>query len=187
MKNSWIPAGIEPATFWFVAQHLNHCATAVPVTSELHVEIYDNKQNDFPLFIKRKHHVRNYHSDISGYKMSGTSTMIFCIHCFLLVAVLVLRLRSHFRTTHVQVGHTDLSIYTYFSQVVSFPQVSKLKFLCHSTSFPSVLRVRKYQLNRFNLTKTLSHAWAGITQLYGAHVSSYLYYTVLSKIHKISC
>jgi len=24
------PAGIEPATFWFVAQHLNHCATAVP-------------------------------------------------------------------------------------------------------------------------------------------------------------
>ena len=25
------PAGIEPATFPFVAQHLNHCATAVPL------------------------------------------------------------------------------------------------------------------------------------------------------------
>jgi len=25
------PAGVEPATFRFVAQHLNHCATAVPV------------------------------------------------------------------------------------------------------------------------------------------------------------
>ena len=24
------PSGIEPATFRFVAQHLNHCATAVP-------------------------------------------------------------------------------------------------------------------------------------------------------------
>jgi len=24
------PAGIKPATFRFVAQHLNHCATAVP-------------------------------------------------------------------------------------------------------------------------------------------------------------
>jgi hypothetical protein len=24
-------SGIEPATFWFVAQHLNHCATAVPI------------------------------------------------------------------------------------------------------------------------------------------------------------
>jgi len=24
------PAGIEPATFRFVAHHLNHCATAVP-------------------------------------------------------------------------------------------------------------------------------------------------------------
>ena len=25
------PAGIEPANFRFVAQHLNHCATAVPI------------------------------------------------------------------------------------------------------------------------------------------------------------
>jgi hypothetical protein len=25
-----IPSGIEPATFLFVAQHLNYCATAVP-------------------------------------------------------------------------------------------------------------------------------------------------------------
>ena len=31
-----IPAGIEPATFWFVAQHLNHCATAVPLCSSGH-------------------------------------------------------------------------------------------------------------------------------------------------------
>jgi len=28
-----IPSGIEPATFRFVAQHLNHCATAVPTTT----------------------------------------------------------------------------------------------------------------------------------------------------------
>ena len=28
MKNPLTPAGIEPATFLFVAQHLNHCATA---------------------------------------------------------------------------------------------------------------------------------------------------------------
>jgi hypothetical protein len=26
------PSGIEPATFRFVAQHLNHCATAIPST-----------------------------------------------------------------------------------------------------------------------------------------------------------
>ena len=30
MKNPLIPAGIEPATFRCVAQHLNPCATAVP-------------------------------------------------------------------------------------------------------------------------------------------------------------
>ena len=28
MKNPLTPAGIEPETFHFVAQHLNHCATA---------------------------------------------------------------------------------------------------------------------------------------------------------------
>ena len=27
MKNPLTPAGIEPATYRFVAQHLNHCAT----------------------------------------------------------------------------------------------------------------------------------------------------------------
>ena len=32
MKNPLTQAGIEPATFRFVAQHLNHCATAVPKT-----------------------------------------------------------------------------------------------------------------------------------------------------------
>jgi len=30
MKNPLTLAGIEPATIRFVAQHLNHCATAVP-------------------------------------------------------------------------------------------------------------------------------------------------------------
>ena len=30
MKNPLTPAGVEPATFRFVAQHLNHCATVVP-------------------------------------------------------------------------------------------------------------------------------------------------------------
>jgi len=30
MKNPLTLAGIEPATFQFVAQHLNQCATAVP-------------------------------------------------------------------------------------------------------------------------------------------------------------
>jgi hypothetical protein len=30
MKNSMTPSGIEPETFVFVAQNLNHCDTAVP-------------------------------------------------------------------------------------------------------------------------------------------------------------
>jgi len=32
MKNPLTPAGIELATFRFVAEHLNHCATVVPFT-----------------------------------------------------------------------------------------------------------------------------------------------------------
>jgi len=31
MKNPMTPSGIEPAAFRFVAQHLNHCVTAVSV------------------------------------------------------------------------------------------------------------------------------------------------------------
>jgi len=40
MKNSPTPAGIEPATFGIVAQHLNHCATAVPQFRDVLVQIY---------------------------------------------------------------------------------------------------------------------------------------------------
>jgi len=39
MKNPLTPAGIEPANFWFVAQHLNHCATAVPQGNEYTLKI----------------------------------------------------------------------------------------------------------------------------------------------------
>ena len=40
-KNPLTLAGIEPATFRFVAQHLNHCATAVP-NSELVIFIHNS-------------------------------------------------------------------------------------------------------------------------------------------------
>jgi len=33
MKNPLTPAGIEPATFRFVVQHLNHCATATETST----------------------------------------------------------------------------------------------------------------------------------------------------------
>jgi len=39
MKNPLTPAGIEPATFRFVAQHLNHCAIAVQIISIAEVKI----------------------------------------------------------------------------------------------------------------------------------------------------
>jgi len=40
MKSPLTPAGIEPATFRFVAQHLNHCATAVPKHPRVEVYYY---------------------------------------------------------------------------------------------------------------------------------------------------
>jgi hypothetical protein len=40
MKNPVSLAGIEPATFLFIAQHLNHCATAVP-PPYVHVFMYN--------------------------------------------------------------------------------------------------------------------------------------------------
>ena len=40
MKNPLTRAGIEAATFRFVAQHLNHCATAVPQLDALIFQNY---------------------------------------------------------------------------------------------------------------------------------------------------
>ena len=40
------PSGIEPATFRFVAQHLNHCATAVPKTAAVKCDFGENSLND---------------------------------------------------------------------------------------------------------------------------------------------
>ena len=51
------PSGIEPATFRFVAQHLNHCPTAVPnlcvilIVNEYCVLIYDAAYSSRNLFI----------------------------------------------------------------------------------------------------------------------------------------
>jgi len=47
------PAGIEPATFWFVAQCLNHCAIMVPLTNHVPVQLYFILQH---LNTRRLHH-----------------------------------------------------------------------------------------------------------------------------------
>ena len=49
-KISITPAGIEPATFWFVAQHLNHCAVILVIL----LCIYgDSRPNSIKTFIYR--------------------------------------------------------------------------------------------------------------------------------------
>jgi len=40
IKNPLTPAGIEPAISRFVAQHLNHCATAVPLILQYSLYYY---------------------------------------------------------------------------------------------------------------------------------------------------
>ena len=45
MKNPPTPAGIEPATFCFVAQQINHCATAVTVQWKV---LSENEFSDIP-------------------------------------------------------------------------------------------------------------------------------------------
>jgi hypothetical protein len=55
MKNPLTPAGIEPATFRFVAQHLNHCATAVPTFPWVHFQICFRSHTDFFPVLTVKH------------------------------------------------------------------------------------------------------------------------------------
>jgi hypothetical protein len=44
------PSGIEPVTFQFVAQYLNHCATAVP-SSRYVVEEYLDPEDERTVFL----------------------------------------------------------------------------------------------------------------------------------------
>jgi len=48
------PAEIEPATFRFVAQHLNHCATAVPKNQAIVTLILKKEGNVFVQAIMRR-------------------------------------------------------------------------------------------------------------------------------------
>jgi len=59
MKNSLAPAGIEPATFRFVAQYLNYCATSVLTYIHIHIYIYVYMYiNNIYIYILICHHER---------------------------------------------------------------------------------------------------------------------------------
>jgi len=104
-------SGIEPATFRFVAQHLNHCATAVP--TEYHTDVKK------PTFVAhcwisyRRHHIffvpRNF-MDIEFFPYYVTEISVPCtisfprwLHslCFLISSV---NFYTH-KTYHLGWGH----------------------------------------------------------------------------------
>ena len=63
------PSGIEAATFRFVAQHLNHCATAVPLFSIYHVVFISNLR--FGCYVFRpSYHYSSHYPDSVLRKMS---------------------------------------------------------------------------------------------------------------------
>ena len=50
MKISLTPAGVEPATFLLIAQHLNHCATAVPLGQYNQPKFYTSLKVPYTIF-----------------------------------------------------------------------------------------------------------------------------------------
>ena len=58
MKNSLTPAGIEPATFRFVAQHLDHCAHIFTSTNNLYVLLTVHPSLNIPSCIPDSRPVR---------------------------------------------------------------------------------------------------------------------------------
>ena len=57
------PTGIEPATFRFVTQHLNHCATAVPLSISYFQKLYSSNKTTADVHtetMKRQTQFRRY-------------------------------------------------------------------------------------------------------------------------------
>ena len=74
------PSGIEPATFRFVAQHLNHCATAVPI----HICPYSKKaailENVFPSSGKEETHSSLLHIRSKSFSHQTLPENLFLKH-----------------------------------------------------------------------------------------------------------
>ena len=78
MKNPPTPAGIEPATFRIVAQHLNHCATAVPdfvIRIHYYYYYYYYLYSDYHPFQRAHHYIS--HKSKTQYKFSLLQNLIF--------------------------------------------------------------------------------------------------------------
>ena len=74
------PAGIEPATFRFVAQHLNHCATAVPQSLLLRTR----KRNRLMQVIQRRMILmQRYFRTTGGVQYNGplNAVLLRCLYC----------------------------------------------------------------------------------------------------------
>ena len=72
MKISLTPAGIEPATFRFVAQHLNHCATAVPLSPDI-VRVIRSRRMIFEGHVIRMGEKRNSCRILVGNPLENTA------------------------------------------------------------------------------------------------------------------
>jgi len=86
MKNPLTPAGIEPATFRFVAQHLNHCATAVPQIRFGDTEHYRRTatQNNLNYYICGRGKVLNLTPLLPSRKLAtGFTRYLRCFELFL--------------------------------------------------------------------------------------------------------
>jgi len=78
------PAGIEPATFRFVAQHLNHCATAVLVQYN-ELSMVSSMYNVVSLVLLLKCSTYKLYANVESYKKIQTSCWSIRDSCTLLL------------------------------------------------------------------------------------------------------
>ena len=77
MKNPLTPAGIETATFRFVAQHFNYCATAVPNITKYHAQNTNKLQsNTFLIEINALHFINIKGFDFPLYSHCQGQTLL---------------------------------------------------------------------------------------------------------------
>ena len=146
------PAGIEPVTYRFVAQHLNHCATAVPRDARCQLKILQSERPSlsfiyFRLYSKRIQEYKTFYKWKQRGNIRITTPRCLC------VTTVAVKKQNVLHITHVRVctlSYPARKAHAQYYIVICGPSGSTV--FCHTTSQMALFSEKKYVFLIFSTT-----------------------------------